>query len=155
MLGHMMRDWSLSYFRHKDIIARKIQKFDEADSSFSIEYSDKRLEVRMAPDLQSADLREYDKAKHLVIVTVNAEEVVPWLERKWQDLITLPHLSFLMINPFSKGDTKWQICPAVHHRIADESALKTGLLAMGELVDKIPLAEFEAKMRENNINSRR
>ncbi len=146
-----LSDWAKRLYRHKDVIAKKIKNISDTSDGFVIEYTDKEVIFSIAPDISTYFVDVVKK--NIVVVTLNTEAVVPWLEKNWQKLIALPGMQFLVVNPFSKIDMKWQICPAIHHRIADDAVLKPGLLAMGELVDKISLQEFEGKSRGSGEKS--
>lgn len=149
MANQLLKDWAKRYYKHRDVILKKIKSISDTPDGFVIMYSDKQVQVQIVPDISNVKIMD----KPLIVVTLNTGDVVPWFDLHWKELIEIPSLQFLVVNPFSKNETRWHICPSIHNRIADETALKLGLLAMGELVDVISIGEWDKKTLENHINA--
>lgn len=65
----------------------------------------------------------------------------------WKKLADFKSLNFYFINPFSKLDRVWILCPHIHNRICDKASLELGLKSMAEMVNSLGLEELNNKIK--------
>ncbi len=139
-------DWVEKYIRNKDLVNRALKEMthsgDEVDAKF--EHKEQRFVIIPELDDTNAVLKRLSQAKdaHLTLVTLNSQSNLDVLLKYWHEFVDLgPKFSIFFVNPFSKTDKLWIICPYVHQRIADEASLALGLKAMFEIVEPMTAAE--------------
>ena len=89
-------------------------------------------------------LNRFKKDKYYGLVSFNNRKNLDLVIENWRALIEFPFLTIYFVNPNSKMDRKWILKPYTHHKICDESSLKTGLKSMFGMVDSLPEKEIEA-----------
>lgn len=143
-------EWTENFVKNKDVIAKKIENIEKNKNGFDlhVKFKDKEqffIITASISDLNSIVARINNDC-NFCIVTLNSRENLENLLKNWRRLIELKFLSIIFVNPFSQMDKKWIIYPYTHHRICDESSLKTGLKSMFEMVEPIEEAQLAAKI---------
>ena len=143
-------EWTASFVKNKDVIARKIETIEKNKDGFDlyVKFKDKEQFFIISPSISNLDLiiSKLKNDSHYCIVTLNSGENLDSLIKNWRRLIEFKLLCVIFVNPFSQLDKKWIIYPYTHHKICDESSLKTGLKSMFEMVEPIEEKELVAKI---------
>ena len=143
-------EWTASFVKNKDVIARKIENIEKNKDGFDlyVKFKDKEQFFIISPSINNLDLiiPKLKSDSHFCIVTLNSSENLDSLIKNWRRLIEFKFLSVVFVNPFSQLDKKWIIYPHTHHKICDESSLKTGLKSIFEMVEPIDEKELTAKL---------
>ena len=149
-LHSFLADWTISFIKNRDIVAKKIEQIENGKDGFDlyVKYKDKEQYFIIAPNLADIDLimQKMNDIFHFTIVTLNSKENFDSVLKSWSKLINFKFLSIIFVNPFSQLDKKWIIFPHTHHKISDESSLKSGLKAMFEMVEPIEEQQLIAKI---------
>ena len=143
-------EWTANFVKNKDVIARKIENIEKNKDGFDlyVKFKDKEQFFIISPNINNLDLviPKLKSDSHFCIVTLNSGENLDSLIKNWRRLIEFKFLSVVFVNPFSQLDKKWIIYPHTHHKICDESSLKTGLKSIFEMVEPIDEKELTAKL---------
>ena len=143
-------EWTANFVKNKDVIARKIENIEKNKDGFDlyVKFKDKEQFFIISPGIDNLDLiiPKLKSESHFCIVTLNSGENLDSLIKNWRRLIEFKFLSVVFVNPFSQLDKKWIIYPHTHHKICDESSLKTGLKSIFEMVEPIDEKELTAKL---------
>lgn len=145
IIPHMM-EWFETYIKHKDILAKKIEKIDKHPDKLIVTYKDKTQKFYFFPDLIEFDEDSIKGIDNPSIVMINSQHNLKHLLKIWPKLIKNTKLSVYSINPFASGDTKWIVFPYTHHQITEHDALETGLTSMFEMVEPIDIEEYVSKI---------
>jgi len=130
-----IREWAVSYAKHKDILTKNITNIKEEQDRVIVELKDKEQVFLIRPTADDSVIQEINKDKNIGIVMLNSKENLDFLIKNWNKFIKFEKLTLFFINPFSELDTKWFISPYVHNRICDKDSLKLGLKTMFETVE--------------------
>lgn len=141
-INEFLANWTENYIKNKDLILRRIEKLNNLKEKLEVKYKDRTQTYFIEPFLEEAVFKKISK-KHITIACLNTRENIEFIFRNWQKLVDFPQLSVFFINPFSKTEKIWILYPATHHRIADESSLKQGLLSLSEQVELTSKKEVE------------
>ena len=143
-------EWTASFVKNKDVIAKKIENIEKNRGGFDlyVKFKDKGQFFIISPSIDNLDLiiPKLKNDSHFCIVALNSSENLGSLIKNWNRLIEFRFLSVMFVNPFSQLDKKWTIYPYTHHKICDESSLKTGLKSMFGVVEPIEEKELAAKI---------
>lgn len=143
-------EWTANFVKNKDVIARKIENIEKNKDGFDlyVKFKDKEQFFIISPSIDNLDLiiPKLKNDLHFCIVALNSSENLDSLIKNWRRLIEFKFLSVIFVNPFSQLDKKWMIFPYTHHKICDESSLKTGLKSMFEMVEPIEEQQLAAKI---------
>lgn len=143
-------EWTENFVKNKDVLAKKIEKIEKNKDGFDlhVRFKDKEQFFIISSSIGNLDLlvQKMNNNSHYCIVTINSNENLNALIKNWGRLIDIKFLSVIFMNPFSQLDKKWTIVPYTHHRICDESSLKTGLKSMFEMVEPIEESQLAAKI---------
>ncbi|MBI2658082.1 hypothetical protein HYX08_05310 [Candidatus Woesearchaeota archaeon] len=152
-LRSFLIEWTINFIKNRDIVAKKIEKIENGQSGSGsydiyVKYKDREQFFMIAPKIEDIEqiLQKISSNFHFSIVTLNSKGNFDEIVRSWGKLVNFKFLSIIFVNPFSELDKKWIIFPYTHHRISDESSLKTGLKAMFEMVDPIEEGKLTAKI---------
>ena len=149
-LRSFLADWTVNFIKNKDIVAKKIEQIENGKDGFDlyVKYKDKEQYFIIAPNLADIDsiMQKINNKFYFTIVTLNSKENFDSVLKSWSKLINFKFLSIIFVNPFSQLDKKWIIFPYTHHKISDESSLKSGLKAMFEMVEPIEEQQLIAKI---------
>ena len=129
-------EWVEHYFKHRDLILRKIADIEKSPDKLKIKYKDDSYEEVVAlTDLGSVDINKL--ASNTTIATLNTKKNFKNLVEKWKDFSKMKDLKIIFFNPDSELEKKWIIKPYIHSRICDEKNLKKGLKSMFETVEPV------------------
>ena len=139
------RDWVVQYIRNKDLIAKKVLNIKVSTRSVEVLHTDRNQVYLIEPSLTKVEnlsviLPSTDK--DLFLVTLNTKENIHLVAKQWDELSKRTDLRIIFVNPFSKGDMKWVLCPHIHAKISDRKNLLTGLLSLSEGIGHIDEATF-------------
>ena len=144
MDGHLrsfLVDWTVSFFKNKDLLAKKIASIEKNKDGFdiSIKFKDKWQYVVVEPQLNDIDtiLRKFNGKDYFTIVTLNSSKNLDIVVKNWQKLASFKLLSIMFVNPVSETDKKWVIFPHTHSMVADGASLELGLKSMFGMVEPI------------------
>lgn len=132
-----IREWAVSYAKHKDILTKNITNIKEEQDKVIVELNDKEQVFLIRPTADDSIIEEINKDKNISVVMLNSKENLDFLIKNWGKLIKFERLALFFINPFSELDKKWFISPYIHSKICDEDSLKLGLKTMFETVELI------------------
>jgi len=136
-----LTEWLERYLRNKDLFFRRILSMETKIGRISVKYKDKEQEYFIEPIIKKI---EAVKEKAFTLVVLNSKENLNFLIKNWDAFVRLgKNFSIFFVNPFSKTEKFWTICPSVHNFITERPVLSTGLKTMFEQVDAITEAEFE------------
>ncbi len=137
----ILRDWTIEYLKHKDIIRRSIQSITVKDPhTLLVVHKDKEQIYVIAPTILS--FKEALVGRGVSLVCFNTSQNFKMLMSHWSELVNAPHLCIYFVNPYSQQDKKWVIYPYTHHRITDKSALTLGLTTLFQSVDVFDAKEL-------------
>ncbi len=142
-------DWAISFIKNRDIVSKKIEKIENGKGGFDLyaKYKHKEQYFIITPKIIGIDelIHRIDSKLSISIVTLNSKENFDVIVKNWRRLIDFKFLNVIFVNPFSNLDKRWIIYPYTHHRVSDESSLKTGLKSMFDMVEPIEEQQLIAK----------
>jgi len=141
-----LREWTVSYAKHKDILTKNITNIKEEQDRVIVKFNDKEQVFLIKPTADDSVIQEINKDKNIGIVMLNSKENLDFLIKNWSKLIKFEKLTLFFINPFSEPDKKWLISPYIHNKICDKDSLKLGLKTMFETVESITEKEIMKKI---------
>ena len=141
-----LREWAVSYVKHRDILAKNIVDIKEEQDKVIVRFKDKEQVFLIRPIVNDSVTKEINKEKNICVVMLNSKENFNFLINKWNKLIKFEKLTLFFVNPFSEPDKKWFISPYMHNKICDEDSLKLGLKTMFETVETITEKELMKKI---------
>ena len=153
-LKDFIADWVFTYLKNKDIVVRKIvsiEKLQDSLLNFKIIYKDKiqyiisMEKLEGLPDMLSKKSKE--DGAFLFIATINSKKNFDFLVQNWMALSNKNNLTICFINPFSLTETKWNIQPFTHNKIAEAGSLNAGLKTVFETVEVISEEEFNKRIK--------
>jgi hypothetical protein len=141
-----LQEWFVRYIKNRDILFRKLSNVSEEENRVLIEQKDGKKTVYVIEpfptDFAAAVSGVGEKYKGLVVY--NSKENFDKLIEGWGKLLEVGDVTIYFINPFSKTEKKWIINPTIHAKIADDEALKPGILSMYETVEPVVEKEIDA-----------
>jgi len=149
-VSSFLAEWTVSYLKNKDILAKRIESIEKDKNGFNIivNYSDRINFFVIMPiinDITGLIKKMNDKEAHYGLVTLNNRLNLDFLVKNWNALSEFRNLCIYFVNPFSQLDKKWLVFPYTHSRVCDESLLASGLKAIFDTVE--PITEEDAKAR--------
>jgi hypothetical protein len=132
---NVLKEWTVKYLKHRDIMLRTIVKIDEKPESLAVEFKDKDQFFLIRTVLDEDVINEIND-KQISIITLNSKENFDFLIDKWKKLVKFQDLTLFFVNPFSELEEKWFISPYVHNKICDDDSLKQGLKSMFDTVEE-------------------
>jgi len=132
-----LREWAVSYVKHRDILTKNIINIKEEQNKVIVKFKDKEQIFLIRPTADDSVIQGINKDKNIGIVMLNSKENLDFLMNKWNKLIKFDKLTIFFVNPFSELEKKWFISPYVHNKICDKDSLKLGLKTMFETVESI------------------
>jgi len=141
-----LAEWAEAYTRHRSIYAKDVQSVVRKGQVLEVVKSEGKEIYCLFLGGWDLSLVESKEAHRIFIVSFNNEESFRELVKHWQQLLSHKNLRVVMVNPFSTGEHKWMVSPAVHHTIAEEGALEKGLLSLFKSVEQVSLADALAAL---------
>ena len=141
-----LREWTISYVKHRDMLAKNIVNIKEAQDRVIIKLKDKKQIFLIRPIADDSLIEEINKDKNIGIVMLNSKENLDFLIKNWSKLIKFEKLTLFFVNPLSVLEKKWFISPYIHNKICDEDSLNLGLKTMFETVESIKEKELMKKI---------
>lgn len=139
-----LAEWVEVYARYKGIYSEKISEVTHSQGEVRVKIGASVESYHIMPF--SLDVTNIDQsctsADRVFLVMFNIQETLDQLIEVWPKLIQHHNLRVVMVNPFSKTERRWVICPAVHHTFTDPAALEKGLKALFKTVE--PLTKEKA-----------
>lgn len=126
--GGSMKEWAISYFKHRDLFERKIAKIEEESGMLVINNKDgtkKQCVVQQEVSCVDAD----------IIVTANTKQNLDYLLAHWDKFVAKEGQKIIFANP--KTNEKWIIVPSNHARVAEKESLRAGLETMFSEVTEV------------------
>ena len=145
-----LKEWALTYIKHRDMAIRKIAEIKGSDSGFVVVNNDgATADCIVKPSLKSFGLAAAAaKQKGPVIVfTLSNEENILAVYNSWPSLSSNSGLIVVFGNPFSAMEDKWFLKPFLHNKVCDRNSLLRGLKAMSELVEPVSEETLAAKSK--------
>lgn len=133
-----LKEWYIKYRENRDIILKKIESIIDNKTHISIKNKDNSEEVAIIhEDITSIVelLKPFNKEKHIITVVLNKKAHIELLLKEWDKLIEYTYLTIIFVNPHSSEEKKWLIKPAVHNKITEKSALRSGIQSIAESVE--------------------
>lgn len=133
-----LKEWYIKYRENRDIILRKIESIIDNKTHISIKNKNNSEEVAIIhEDISSIVelLKPFNKEKHIITVVLNKKAHIELLLKEWDKLIEYNYLTIIFVNPHSSEEKKWLIKPAVHNKITEKSALRSGIQSIAESVE--------------------
>lgn len=148
-----MTEWAKRYIENKDIIAKKIVSIEKTDLGLLVKYSDRELTVISAPFIKDVDAllqKIQNIPNYRTLVVLNSPENIDLVVKNWDRFVSLgAKFNIYFVNPFSKTEKIWIICPYTHNFIADTDSLALGLKTMSENVEYVTSEEEIRKIIES------
>lgn len=135
-----LKEWALTYIKHRDMAARKIAKIKNSDSGFVVVNNDgTSLSCIVKPSLKSLDsvAAAAEQKKPIIVFALSNEENTLAVYKAWEPLSKNNGLIIVFANPFSATEDKWVLKPFLHNKVCDRNSLLQGLKAMSELVEPV------------------
>lgn len=126
--------WAENYAKSNAAFFGKLKEIKLKDNEVVVSYLDKEITYFVFPKIAEAKVSGDNK---IVIVTLNKEENINDLHKKWKEFSSMRNLTIMFVNPNAKGEMFWKINPYTHHFICDEKNLKQGLKTMSENVEMV------------------
>jgi len=128
-MSQSLIEWSEQYFKHRDIIEKKLKNINKKDNSLILEYKDDKKIALIKPVLDKelfANLKELkDYAKKYVITSLS-ETNIDFLIANWK-LFLIKDMILMFAD--IKSNNKVLLNPYVHNMISDpdniEKAVRT------------------------------
>jgi hypothetical protein len=130
-----LKEWVIEYVKNRDVFRKSIQSIEDKGTEVLVTYKSTIEHCVIEPVLGNV-LPKLDDKKNIVVVTSNKKENLKTLIDNWQRLIGYPSLTIYFVNPKSSTEQKWVIRPHMHHKVADDDALKPGLQSMFSTVEE-------------------
>jgi hypothetical protein len=142
-------DWSIRFLENKDAIKGEIVKVEKGKEGygFIINYKDQIKYFIVKLILGKGVFDKIKNDKYHGIFTLNNPENIRFVVSNWDRLIGFKFLNIYFVNPFSKSDKSWTLCPYIHYKVCDKSSLETGLKSMAEMVNFLSLEELNNKVK--------
>lgn len=132
-----LTDWTEVYIKSKDAIKKTITSINkDKDYNLIVKHKDKQEFFIIESSITNIGkiLNKSNKDEIITLVILNSKKNFDIIIENWKKLIDLKTFKIVFVNPFSETEKKWIINPNLHHRICDESSLKTGLKSMFDTV---------------------
>ena len=138
----MLKEWTLSYIKNRDLVHRRISNVEDKGDYFLVTHKDEShiiLLVKENIDNFSVvierikQLEKDHSANKISLVIYNNKQNLELLLKHWNELAEIVQLTLIFANP-RIGD-KWIISPHVHDKIADSETLELGVRTMFESVE--------------------
>jgi hypothetical protein len=126
-----LREWTVLYVKHRDVLARKLQGCAEKDGKLVFTFKDHELH---AYAMETLAVPPNVSGKTLV-TTLNTVANQDFLVKRWDEFSRIPHLTVVFVHPVK--NEKWFIVPHTHAQIADPN-IALGIKALSE---NVPLVE--------------
>lgn len=140
-----LKNWTIEYVKHRDIIAKNITKIDDSkDDVILVKFKDKKEKIYViVPNLKSLKdmIKLLEKNADIVLLCFNKKDNLSLIINGWDKLCKYPKLCIYFVNPFSNLDKKWIIYPKTHNMVTELEVLDTGLWSLFSGVE-----EFNEKM---------
>jgi hypothetical protein len=120
-------EWTGLYVKHKDLLARKLQKTEEKNGQFIFTFKDC---VLTAFPMEQLGLPK-ESSGRVLIATLQTKENVATLIKSWKSFAAIKDLTIIFVN--LKTNEKWLIHPHTHSRIADTN-LEQGIRSIADNV---------------------
>lgn len=166
-----IKEWALTYVKHRDLSLKKIAEINGTDYGFQIINNDgtitrcivqlslKNLSLTIVTAAEDkTNTSNTSSTLSTFLVTLSNEENIREIYKMWGTLSTISNLLIVFVNPFSATEEKWVLKPYLHNKICDKASLLQGLKAMAELVKPIDEETLTLKVRrviEAEANSAR
>lgn len=139
-----LAEWTEVYARYKCTHLSKAPEVTHNKGEVRVKIGESVESYHIMPFSLDVSYVEHNckNADRVFLVTFNMKETLDQLIEVWPKLISHHNLRIVMVNPFSKLERRWVVCPAVHHTFTDQSALEKGLKALFKTVD--PLTKEKA-----------
>lgn len=137
-----LREWTVSYVKHRDMIAKNIVNIKEEQDKVIVKFKDKEQVFLIRPIVNDPVVEEINKDKKICVIMLNSKENFDFLIDKWNKLMKFEKLTLFFVNPLSDLEKKWFISPYVHNKICDDDSLNIGLKTMFETVESITEKEI-------------
>jgi hypothetical protein len=132
-----LREWTVNYVKHKDMILNKIEDIKENSDSITVKYDDKEVLFLIIPHLTNLNtFFKHEKDEEITLVILNTKENFNLVVKNWKKLSEYTKLKIMFVNPESSLEKKWIISPHFHSKICDETSLRSGLMTMFESVSE-------------------
>lgn len=131
--------WTELYARYKSIHSKKASEITRGKDEVRVKIGESVESYHIMPfslDVSYVD-HNCKNADRVFLVTFNMKETLAQLIEVWPKLVPHKNLRVVMVNPFSKKERRWIVCPAVHHHFTDQAALEKGLKALFKTVEPI------------------
>ena len=146
VMVRFLREWAVSYLKHRDMIAKNIVNIKEEQDRVIVKLKDKEQVFLIRPTADDSVVQEINKDKNIGIVMLNSKENLDFLIKNWSKLIKFEKLTIFFTNPFSELEKKWFVSPYIHNKICDKDSLNLGLKTMFETVETITEKEIMKKI---------
>ncbi|HIH24476.1 TPA: hypothetical protein HA251_05560 [Candidatus Woesearchaeota archaeon] len=123
-----IREWTIVYVRHRDLIARKLQTVDEKDDCVIFTFKDYELVAYPMEQLSLPPHAGKTGGKTL-ITTHQTKANVDALIKGWKSFAAVKDLTVIFVN--LSTNEKWLIHPHTHAQIADTN-LEGGIRSIAD-----------------------
>ena len=124
-----LREWTVLYVKHKDLLARKLQGYEEKQDKLVFQFKDHEMHAYAMEKLEAPP----ELTGKTLITTLNTDANIDFLLKHWSDFCKHAHLTVVFVNP--EKNEKWFIIPHTHSQIADPNVE----LGIRSLAENVPL----------------
>jgi hypothetical protein len=120
-------EWCESYFRHKDVLERKIEEVARQGEQLIIRRKDGNMVVICQPDFNKISFNDTDAYDKVCTVSLHTKKNLDDLIHRWDECVQMGNLLCIFADP--DANMKWIVSPANHDRIT-HGDLKKGLKSL-------------------------
>lgn len=122
-----LTEWCESYFRHKDILERKIEDIKHDGDRLIIRRKDGDLVVICDSDFSKISFDDTEGYARIYAASLHTKKNLSHLIDRWKELVAKENLMCVFADP--ESNTKWLVAPSSHDRII-HGDLKKGLKSL-------------------------
>jgi hypothetical protein len=143
-LKKYLKEWAIIYLKNKDIIKQDILEIEDSDPIL-IRRKSTTQTVYIEPKFKDQNLNIKQQGT-VTIVTLNLEENILEIVKRWQQLIKIgPLFNIILANPIT--NTQFSFYPQTHNNIIEPESLEKGLIALHENNDPL-ISGFEKNIKQ-------
>ena len=126
-------EWAVAFVSSRFYSEKYIIK--KTDFGFTAGNDSEMLYCIVMPDIDINPMLKIVGGKKVFVFVHNTVKNLSVICDNWNRLVNYPMLRLYFVNPSSRYDAFWAICPFAHDRVADKSSLRQGLRAMFNTVE--------------------
>ena len=133
-----LKQWTIDYIRSRDAAFQQIAEIitDSKEADIVIVHHDGKKKYFLVANEFGTDLLARNITP-VTLVVLNTRANLGRVIGCWKQLTDRNGLTLFFVNPNSSTENKWSVNPAVHARVTEERALKSGLETLFLTVEEV------------------